>query len=133
MNIGIIHGFVGGGGGIEKTLDAILTSLENTKHEITLYTFSKPKLSSKNIQIKSLLPISISSFGLYQRLMESKLILKAKNEDILIQASGGLGIPHNKNQKIIVYCQSDFSNELDNPSTKYTGLWSLYYKLYYKK
>ena len=131
MNIGIIHGFVGGGGGTENTIHAILNALEKTKHNVTLYTFSKPKISSKKIKIKSSLPISISSFGLYQRAMESKLISKAKNEDVLIQTSGGLGIPQSKNQKIIVYCHSDFSNELENPSTKYKGIWSLYYKPYY--
>jgi len=131
MNIGIIHGFVGGGGGTEKTLTAILDALETTDHNVTLYTFSKPKISSKKIKIKSSLPISIPSFGLYQRAMESKLISKAKNEDILIQASGGLSIPQSKNQKIIVYCHSDFTNELENPATKYKGIWSLYYKSYY--
>lgn len=131
MNIGIIHGFVGGGGGTEKTLHGIIDALEETEHNITLYTFSKPKISSKKIKIKSSLPISIPSFGLYQRTMESKLISKAKNEDILIQASGGLGIPSNPKQKIIVYAHADFSSELDNPSTKYKGIWSLYYKSYY--
>jgi len=131
LNIGIIHGFVGGGGGTEKTLSAILDALETTDHNVTLYTFSKPKLKSKKIKIRSSLPISIPSFGLYQRAMESKLISKAKNEDLLIQASGGLGIPTQSNQKIVVYCHNDFSNELENPSTKYKGVWSLYYKLYY--
>ena len=131
MNVGIIHGFVGGGGGTEKTLHGIIDALEETEHNITLYTFSKPKIILKKIKIKSSLPISIPSFGLYQRTMESKLISKAKNEDILIQASGGLGIPSNPKQKIIVYAHADFSNELDNPSTKYKGIWSLYYKSYY--
>ncbi|MCH9042384.1 MAG: glycosyltransferase, partial [Thaumarchaeota archaeon] len=131
MNIGIIHGFVGGGGGTEKTFHAILDALETTDHNVTLYTFSKPKLKSKKIKIRSSLPISIPSFGLYQRAMESKLISKAKNEDLLIQASGGLGIPTQSNQKIVVYCHNDFSNELKNPSTKYKGIWSLYYKPYY--
>ena len=131
MNIGIIHGFVGGGGGTEKTFHAILNALETSDHNVTLYTFSKPKLKSKKIKIRSSLPISIPSFGLYQRSMESKLITKAKNEDLLIQASGGLGIPTQSNQKIIVYCHDDFSNELENPSTKYKGIWSLYYKPYY--
>ena len=131
MNIGIIHGFIGGGGGTEKTFHAILDALETTDHNVTLYTFSKPKLKSKKIKIRSSLPISIPSFGLYQRAMESKLISKAKNEDLLIQASGGLGIPTQSNQKIVVYCHNDFSNELKNHSTKYKGIWSLYYKPYY--
>jgi len=131
MNIGVIHGFVGGGGGTEKTLHRILEALEQTDHNVTLYTFSKPKIQSKKIKIKTTLPISIPFFGLYQRAMESKLILKAKEEDLLIQTSGGLGIPSNPNQKIIIYCHSDFSNELDNSITKYKGIWLLYYKLYY--
>ena len=132
MNIGIIHGFIGGGGGTEKTLHVILEALEKTDHNVTLYTFSKPKIKSKKIKIKSTLPFSIPFLGLYQRAMETRLILKAKKEDLLIQASGGLGIPSNPNQKIIVYCHGDFSNELNNPKTKYTGIWSLYYKSYRK-
>ena len=131
MNIGIIHGFVGGGGGIEKILLNILEALEQTNHNVTLYTFSKPKIKLKKIKIKTVLPITIPFFGLYQRAMESKLIAKARNEDILIQASGGLGIPTIPTQKIIVYCHSSFFNELVNPSTKYKGIWSLYYKPYY--
>ena len=133
MNIGIIHGFIGGGGGTEKTLLTILEALEETNHNITLYTFSKPKLSFKKIVVKSSIPISIPMFGLYQRLMESKLISKAKNEDIIIQTSGGFVVPENLNQKIIVYCHSDFSNELEKPITKYKGIWGKYYKIYYKK
>lgn len=132
MNIGIIHGFVGGGGGTEKTLHVILEALEQTDHNVTLYTFSKPKISLKKIKIKTSLPFSIPFFGLYQRAMESKLIKKAKDEDILIQASGGLNIPKNINQKIIVYCHSDFTNDLKNPATKYKGIWSVYYKSYYR-
>lgn len=130
MNIGIIHGFVGGGGGTEKTLLAIIEALEHSSHNVTLYSFSKPKLSSKNIKIKSIIPTHIPLFGLYQRALESKLISKAKDEDLLIQASGGLNLPKNPNQKIIVYCHGDFSNELYNPNTKYKGIWSLYYKSY---
>jgi len=131
VNIGIIHGFVEGGGGTEKILHAILDTLEKTDHDVTLYTFSKPKIKSNKIKIKSMLPISIPIFGLYQRAMESKLVTKAKNEDILIQSSGGLCIPDITNQKIIVYCHSDFSNSRENKSTKYKGIWSLYYKPYY--
>ena len=132
MNIGVIHGFVGGGGGTEKTLHAVLEMLEKSKHVVTLYTFSKPQIKSNNITIKTVLPFHVAFFGLYQRIMESKLIAKAKNEDILIQVSGGLGIPVSRNQKIIVYCHADFSSELENPLTKYRGFWLLYYKSYYK-
>lgn len=133
MNIGIIHGFVGGGGGTEKTLLAILEALEETNHKVTLYTFSKPKLNFKKITIKSVIPISIPTFGLYQRLMESKLVEKAKNEDILIQASGGFVVPENPKQKIVIYCHSDFSSELEKIITKYKGIWAKYYKIYYEK
>lgn len=133
LNIGVIHGFVGGGGGTEKTLLTILEALEETNHKVTLYTFSKPKLSFKKITVKSLIPISIPAFGLYQRLMESNLISKAKNEDIIIQASGGFAVPENPKQKIIVYCHSDFSSELEKTITKYKGIWGKYYKIYYEK
>jgi len=131
MNIGIIHGFVGGGGGTEKTLYAIIEALSETKHNVTLYTFSKPKIPTNRITVKSSLPFSIPAFGLYQRAMESKLVLKAKNEDILIQASAGLSIPVRDEQKIIVYCHNDFKNELEKTNTKYKGVWAFYYKPYY--
>jgi len=131
LNIGIIHGFVGGGGGTEKTLSAIIEALSETKYNVTLYTFSKPRLSTDKITIKSSLPLSIPAFGLYQRAMESKLISKAKNDDIIIQASGGLSLPTNPQQKIIVYCHNDFKSELEKTNTKYKGLWSIYYKSYY--
>jgi len=133
LNIGIIHGFVGGGGGTEKTLLSILEALENTNHKVTLYTFSKPKLIRKKFIVKSSIPISIPMFGLYQRAMESKLMLKAKNEDILIQASGGFVVPENTKQKIVIYCHSDFSSELEKTTTKYKGIWGKYYKKYYEK
>jgi glycosyltransferase involved in cell wall biosynthesis len=133
MNIGIIHGFVGGGGGTEKTLLSILEALEDTNHKVTLYTFSKPKLNTKKFIVKSLIPISIPMFGLYQRAMELKLMLKAKNEDILIQTSGGFAIPENTKQKIVIYCHSDFSSELEKTTTKYKGIWRKYYKKYYEK
>jgi len=132
MNIGIIHGFVGGGGGTEKTLLAIIEALAETDHNVTLYTFSKPNLSTKKITIKSSIPLSIPAFGLFQRAMESKLILKTKKEDIIIQASGGLSLPDNSEQKVIVYCHNDFSSETEKSSTKYKGIWALYYKAYYK-
>jgi len=132
LNIGIIQGFVGGGGGIEKKFMVILEALAETKHKVTLYTFSKPNLSTNKIIVKSLLPFSIPAFGLYQRAMESKLVSKAKNEDIIIQASGGLSLPNNPNQKIIVFCTNDFKNELEYTDTKYRGIWSWYYKPYYQ-
>jgi glycosyltransferase involved in cell wall biosynthesis len=129
----VIHGFVGGGGGTEKTLLAMLEALEETNHKVTLYTFSKPKLSFKKILVKSLIPLSIPAFGLYQRIMESNLILKAKNEDVIIQTSGGFAVPKNPKQKIIIYCHSDFSSELEKTVTKYRGIWRKYYKIYYQK
>ncbi len=133
LNIGVIHGFVGGGGGTEKTLLTMLEALEETNHKVTLYTFSKPKLSFKKITVKSLVPISIPAFGLYQRVMESNLISKAKNEDVIIQASGSFAVPKNPKQKIIIYCHSDFSSELEKTVTKYKGIWGKYYKIYYQK
>lgn len=131
MKIGIIHGFVGGGGGTEKTLHGIIESLIGTEHQVTLYTISKPSIQFPNIKIVSTLPFRLPIFGLYQRYMESKLIEKAKDDDLVIQASGGLVVPVRKNQKIMIYCHHDFQNEAKKNTTKYKGVWSWYYKPYY--
>ena len=83
MNIGIIHGFVGGGGGTEKTLLAIIEALTETDHNVTLYAFSKPNLSTNKITIKSSIPLSIPAFGLFQKATESKLISKVRPDPSL--------------------------------------------------
>ena len=131
MKIGIIHGFVGGGGGTEKTLLSIIESLSERGHDITLYTVSKPTIEISGIKIISSLPFRLPILGLYQRYMESKLIEKTKDMDIVIQASGGLVLPQENNKKIIIYCHHDFQNETRKNTTKYKGLWSWYYKPYY--
>ena len=131
MKIGIIHGFVGGGGGTEKTLCAIIESLIEGGHQVTLYTISSPSIKIPGIKVVSTLPFHLPIFGLYQRYMESKLIVKAKDEDLIIQASGGLVLPEKKDQKVIIYCHHDFQNETKKDITKYKGAWSLYYKPYY--
>ena len=131
MKIGIIHGFVGGGGGTEKTLYAIIESLTEGGHQVTLYTVSKPSIKISGIKVVSTLPFHMPIFGLYQRYMESKLIVKAKDEDLIIQASGGLALPEKKDQKVIIYCHHDFQNETKKDITKYKGVWSWYYKPYY--
>ncbi len=38
--------------------------------------------------------------------------------------------PSNPAKQIVVYCHSDFQNELEKNTTKYKGLWSIYYKPY---
>lgn len=131
MKIGIIHGFVGGGGGTEKTLYAIIESLTEGGHQVTLYTISKPSIKIPGIKVVSTLPFHLPIFGLYQRYLESKLIEKAKDEDLVIQASGGLVLPRKKDQKVIIYCHHDFQNETKKDITKYKGAWSWYYKPYY--
>ena len=131
MKIGIIHGCVGGGGGTEKTLYAIIEALVEGGHKVTLYTISKPSVQIPNIKIISTLPFHLPIFGLYQRYMESKLIEKASTEDLIIQASGGLVLPQKKDQKVIIYCHHDFQNETKKDITKYKGVWSWYYKPYY--
>lgn len=128
MNIGIIQGFVGGGGGVGKTLLQIIQSLQEN-HNLTLYTLSKPTIPIDKITIKSKLPFKMPTLGLYQRLLESKLLNSAKDEDIIIEASGGLAIPDNPSQKIIVYCHSDFQPSFH---TRHKGIWELYYKPYAK-
>ncbi len=131
MKIGIIHGFVGGGGGTEKTLYAIIEALIEGGYQVTLYTISKPSVQISGVKIISTLPFHLPIFGLYQRYMESKLIEKANDEDLIIQASGGLVLPRKKNQKVIIYCHHDFQNETKKDITKYKGAWSWYYKPYY--
>lgn len=122
---------MGGGGGTEKTLLAIIEALVEHKHIVSLYTVSKPSIKTSGVKVYSILPFHLPVFGLYQRYLESKLTEKAKDDDLLIQASGGLVLPQNKNQKIIIYCHHDFQKETEKDVTKYKGFWSLYYKPYY--
>jgi glycosyltransferase involved in cell wall biosynthesis len=131
MKIGIIQGFVGGGGGTEKTLHAMMESLTGAGHQVTLYAISKPSIQFPNVKIVSTLPFRLPVFGLYQRYMESRLVEKAKDDDLVIQASGGLVVPVRQNQKIVIYCHHDFQNETKKDNTKYKGIWSWYYKPYY--
>lgn len=132
MNIGIVHGFVGGGGGTEKTLQAIIELLIEKNHHVTLYTFSKPSINMKGVKVKSTLPFRLPLFGLYQRYSEKNLMDKASNDDIIIQDSGGLAFPTEQKKHVIVYCHNDFQNELEKNTTKYQGVWSIYYKPYAK-
>lgn len=132
MQASIIHGFVGGGGGTEKTLLSIIETLTENNFTINLFTVSKPSLKiNSGVKIRSVFPFYFPFFGLYQRYMESMLINKTKETDLVIQASGGLVLPRNSKQHIIIYCHHDFQNETEKIVTKYKGLWSLYYKPYY--
>ena len=130
LNVGIVHGFVGGGGGTEKTLLSIIEFFKEKNHNVTLYTFSKPSISISGVKIKSTLPFRLPLFGLYQRYSEKNLIRQAEKDDIIIHASGGLAVPSDPSKQIVVYCHSDFQNELEKNITKYKGLWSIYYKPY---
>lgn len=130
MKIGIIHGFVGGGGGTEVTLLALIEALLEHKHTVNLYTVSKPTIQLQKIKIHSIFPFRLPVFGLYQRYLESKLTEKARDDDLIIQVSGGLALPQRKDQKIIIYCHHDFKNETEKDITKYKGIWSAYYKPY---
>jgi glycosyltransferase involved in cell wall biosynthesis len=132
LKIGIIHGFVGGGGGTEKTLLALIEALVEKNHTVNLYTISKPSIQISGAIVHSTLPFRLPIFGLYQRYLESKLIEKANNDDIVLQASGGLVLPTRPDQQIIIYCHHDFQNETSKTVTKYAGIWSWYYKPYYK-
>ncbi|MDE1867219.1 MAG: glycosyltransferase, partial [Thaumarchaeota archaeon] len=131
MKIGIIHGFVGGGGGTETTLLTLIEALLEHKHTINLYTVSKPTVQLPKVKIQSIFPFRLPAFGLYQRYLESKLTEKAKDDDLIVQVSGGLSLPYRKDQKIIIYCHHDFRNETEKDITKYKGIWSAYYKPYY--
>jgi glycosyltransferase involved in cell wall biosynthesis len=131
LRIGIVHGFVGGGGGTEKTLNAILDALVEKNHDVHMYTFSKPahKIPSK-IHARSTLPFVFPYLGIYQRYIESRLIKKTQNEPIVIQASGGISLPYDDKQRLIIYCHSDFQDELGKDVTKYKGVWEWYYRPY---
>jgi glycosyltransferase involved in cell wall biosynthesis len=131
LRIGIVHGFVGGGGGTEKTLNAILDALVEQNHDVYLYTFSKPahKIPG-NIHVRSTLPFVFPYLGIYQRYVESTLIKKTQNEPIVIQASGGISLPYDDKQKLIIYCHSDFQDEIGKDMTKYKGMWEWYYRPY---
>ena len=130
LNIGLIHGFVGGGGGTEKTLLTIIDFLKEKKHNVTLYSFSKPSIPITGIKLKYILPFHLPFFGLYQRYYEKNLIKKTEKDDLIINASGGLVSSDNPLKQIVVYCHSDFQDELGKKISKYKGLWSLYYKPY---
>lgn len=132
MRIAIIHGFIGGGGGTEKTLLAIIEGFLENNYTVKIYSVSKPSAIIKNIQVSSILPFKFPFFGLYQRYLESRLVKKVNKNDLIIQASGGFSIPLYKDQKIIIYCHHDFQNESSKDITKYKGIWSLYYKPYYE-
>ena len=122
---------MGGGGGTETTLLALIEALLEHKHTVNLYTVSKPTIQLPKIKIQSVFPFRLPAFGLYQRYLESKLTEKAQDDDLVIQVSGGLALPQRKGQKIIIYCHHDFRNETEKDVTKYKGVWSAYYKPYY--
>lgn len=122
---------MGGGGGTETTLLALIEALIEHKHTVSLYTVSKPTINLPKIKVHSIFPFRLPAFGLYQRYLESKLTEKAQDDDLIVQVSGGLALPHKKDQKIIIYCHHDFRNETEKDVTKYKGIWSAYYKPYY--
>ncbi len=99
---------------------------------MTLYTFSKPTITIDGITVKSKLPFKMPTLGLYQRSSESKLLDSAKHNDIIIQASGGITIPENTSQKIVVYCHGDLQDESSKTSSKYKGIWKFYHTPYEK-
>ena len=130
LNVGIVQGFVGGGGGMEKTLSATIEFFKDRDHNVTLYTFSKPLIPIDGVKIKSILPFHLPFFGLYQRYSEKNLVRQAEKNDIIINTSGGLATPPDPSKQIVVYCHSDFQDELEKNTTKYKGLWSVYYRPY---
>ena len=131
MKVGIIHGFVGGGGGTETTLIALVEALKQRGHVIHLYTVSKPSVKLPGIEVQSAFPFRLPAFGLYQRYLESELAKKAQGDDIIVQVSGGLALPYREGQRIVIYCHSDFRDETEKDVSKYKGVWSAYYRPYY--
>ena len=130
MKVSIVHGFVGGGGGTERTLNATLEALIEHKFNIELYTVSKPSIEiDHSVKVHRLLPFKLPFFALYQRYLESKLSKKT-NSNLVLHTSGGFAVPEN-NKQIIIYCHHDFKNEVNKSGTKYKGIWSWYYRPYY--
>ena len=130
MKVSIVHGFVGGGGGTERTLNVMLEALIEHNFNIELFTVSKPSIDiDHSIKVQSLLPFKLPFFALYQRYLEAKLSQKT-NSNLVLQASGGFAVPEN-NQQIVIYCHHDFENETNKSISKYKGMWSWYYRPYY--
>ena len=134
MNIGIIQSVIGAGGGIDMVLFSLLKKLATSNHKVTIYTVGQPRhdLSQFNIyKVKKIFPVKIPLFGVYQKIFESTLAKKAKDEDIIIALTGDLFVPANKTQKTIFYSQNNFADPTKTDTSKYRdGLWKYYYLPY---
>lgn len=127
MKIGIIHPVLDVIGGAEQTTLSLLNVLNDTKHEVTLYTTTEnievpSKIKIKNVKIFPFL------IGLkLQRILEIKeLFNKAKNEDIFFVSSGNLALVNTK-KIILIYCHSTFESELKILEKKNSGIFSIYH------
>ena len=132
MKIGIIQSLVGAGGGNDMVLFSLIKAIQD-KHQVTLYTTTKPlvDISKYKIKVKTLLPFRLKMFGLYQRVFDSKLAKKSIGNDLTIVLAGDMVIPATKTQKMIVYSQNNYE-ELRIP-VKYTKFpWKLYGMPYFK-
>lgn len=131
MKIGLIQSVVGAGGGYDKVLFSLLEKLSTTNHTITIYTLGKPLVEISNkFKVEIFLPLRIPFFGIYQTFLDSKLIKRAKNEDVIINLTTNM-LSENKNQKTI-FLYKNFSLPDDkNITSKYNhGFWKLYYQPY---
>lgn len=136
MKIGIIQSVIGAGGGNDMVLFSLLNKLNRTDHKVTLYTIGQPRCDLKRydkIKIKKLLPVKVSIFGIYQKILETQLAKKAQHDEVVIALTGDLFLPANKKQRMIFYSQNDFSDPTKSNTSKYKeGFWKYYY-LPYKK
>ncbi|KFM14531.1 Glycogen synthase protein [Marine Group I thaumarchaeote SCGC RSA3] len=131
MKIGLIQSVIGAGGGYDKVLFSLLEKLSTTNHTVTVYTLGKPLVEiPKKFKIEVFLPLRIPFFGIYQTFLDSKLIKKAKNDDMIINLTTNM-LTTNKDQKTI-FLYKNFSLPNDkNATSKYNhGFWKLYYKPY---
>jgi len=131
MKIGLIQSVIGGGGGYDKVLFSLLEKLSTTDHTVTIYTLGKPLVEIPNkFKVEVFLPLRIPFFGIYQTFLDSKLVKRAENEDVIINLTTNI-LASNKNQKTIFLYKNISLPDDKNVTSKYNrGFWKLYYQPY---
>lgn len=159
QQISVIHPYFNTIGGSEKITLSLIQTLKNADLNSTLHTFNITKdvrsyelfdessskyttkryldsfydiKESRTFKIKQYRR-SLTPFSLLRKNHDTKKMFSSiGKEDIVIIMSGSLFLEKTDASKIFVYCNSDFSSELNFLKTQYTGLKSYYYKLIQK-
>lgn len=154
----IIHPYFNTIGGSEKIVLSLIQSLKERQVNTNLYTFNVTKdiitdnffQETRNYDIKEYLtqfcdieesdnfkinqlPRSMIPINLLKKVFETKKMTVAlgKQKSVLI-TSGNLFLDKIDADHIIIYCNSDFSSELEFIKTKYSGMSKFYYGLIQK-